>query len=123
MSESEVRACLDKLENIKFDMEEILNKIGDKQRLIGIEKRRVQQLLKVFKKNLNDEFRRLSTHRGQANLNQIEKKYYLWAVAEAHESVRIKFNSVPDLRWRSDLEEAASEIGYYVDHLRLQLQV
>lgn len=75
--EDEILACQKKLEAMLSDIEELIGLIGDKQQLLGPEKKRTQEKLKIFKKKLNYEYWRISTRRGKASLNEAEKNIML----------------------------------------------
>ena len=46
----EIRDCLKKLELLLSEIEELKELIGDKQQLLGVEKKLAQEKLKIFKK-------------------------------------------------------------------------
>jgi hypothetical protein len=120
--EVEIRACLKKLEVSLSEIEELRELIGDKQQLLGAEKKRAQEKLKTFKKKLDYEYWRISTRRGKASLNETEKKYYAPAVRQVSANLRTRTNSIPGFRWQVELGELASKISLHIDQLRQKLE-
>jgi len=119
--EDEILACQKKLEAMLSDIEELIRLIGDKQQLLGAEKKRAQQKLKIFKKKLNYEYWRISTRRGKASLNEAEKKYYAPAVRQVSVNLRTRTNSIPGFIWQKDFSKLASKIKIHINRLRQQL--
>lgn len=118
--EDEIRACQKKLEALLSDIEELRGLIGDKQQLLGAEKKRAQEKLKIFKKKLNYEYWRISTRPGKASLNETEKEFYVPAVRQVSANFRTRTNSIPDFSWQIELSKLACKIKVHIDQLRQQ---
>jgi len=119
--ENEILACQRQLEALLSDIEELMGLIGDKQQLLGAEKKRAQEKLKVFKKKLNYEYWRISTRRPKASLNEAEKKYYAPAVRQVSVDLRTRTNSIPGFTWKIEFGKLASKIKIHINRLRQQL--
>jgi hypothetical protein len=120
--EEEIRACQKKLEALLSDIEELIELIGDKQQVLGAEKKRAQEKLKIFKKKLDYEYWRISTRRGKASLNETEKKYYAPAVRQVSANLRTRTNSIPSFIWQIEFGKLASKINIHISQLRQQRQ-
>lgn len=120
--EAEIRACLKKLEVSLSEIEELRELIGDKQQLLGAEKKRAQEKLKIFKKKMDYEYWRISTRRGKASLNKTEKKYYAPAVRQVSANLHTRTNSIPGYGWQAELGELSSKISLHIDQLREKLK-
>jgi hypothetical protein len=118
----EIRACIETLEALHTEIQELRGLIGDKQQLLGTEKKCAQQKLKKFKKKLESEYRRISTSRGKGSLNETEKKYYAPIVRLISANLSIRTNSIPGYRWQGELGELVSKSNPHIELLRQQLE-
>lgn len=122
MSESEMRACAEKLASIRDEINALINFIGDRHFVSGPDRTRAREMLTNLKRRLEGEYRRTSTIKGHASLNQIEKAYYAPAVHKASASFQVRTNSIPGATWISDLYSARIDITFPLDQLYEQLE-
>jgi hypothetical protein len=121
MSESEMRACLERLDQLRAGIKAVEAVFGDKRQLFGSDRQRAQELLAEIKTRLKQEYRRTSAERGRSSLNPVEQAFYSPAVHEAITKLRVKTNSIPNASWLSELYDAAGDIEHYASQLREQL--
>jgi len=118
MSVSEELACLERLEELESDINDILDLFNDRQQLFGTDKNFAQEMLRTLKKKLKDEYQRTSSVKSCASLNPTEQAFYAPAIHEAFTSINVKTNSKPDSKWISDLYDAADSIHFYAYQLQ-----
>ncbi len=121
MSKSEMRACAEKLESFRDEINILMNFIDDRCVVSGQDKTCAQEMLTKLKTRLNSEYRRISTIKGHDDLNDIEQAYYAPAVHQASASIRVKTNSTPGPSWVSDLYDARTDITHLLDQLYKQI--
>ena len=115
---SDKKACLKKLVAIKAQLETLEELMGEKTTLYGEEKKQAQELLKNLKATLRAEYRRTSTSSGKAALNTTEKYHYAPAIHETDCAIRVKYNSIPNEQWFSEIYDARTTIEWYISGLR-----
>lgn len=117
-SAADKKACLKKLEAIKAQLETLEELIGEKRTLYGAEKKQAQELLKSLKATLRSEYRRTSTSSGRDILNTTEKCHYAPAIHQADCAIRVKYNSIPNEQWLSEIYDARIDIEWAISGLK-----
>ena len=115
---SDKASVSEKLETFDRRFEEILKLLAWNLPLNIELKRRVQLLLRSLKADLGSEYKKMDTVRGEVALNKIEKAYYKPSVQKAFVDISVKWNSVPNRKWFSELYSARISITYTLDQLR-----
>lgn len=122
MDERDARACLDRLHGFIDEIDElrVIVDAGEVRSRAGREHAR--EKLRALKERLGAEHKRMSTVRGRAALNEVERAYYAPAVHEAHSHLMVKTSSIPDERWSFDLYEARFDLEHAAGDLRFELK-
>lgn len=107
-----------RLKVIYEKLDELMQTV-DNKRLYGSEKLHAQTMLRELKSSLDAEKRRYNGVRKKARMTTIEKGFYYPAVSEASSRINVKWNSIPNHQWFSELYEAKTDIEYYMDQLRM----
>ena len=110
------KACLKKLEAIKAELDALDELMGDKAILFGEEKSRAQEMLKKIKATLRAEYRRTSSAKNK--LNTAEEYHYGPTIHEVDCAIRVKYNSIPNAQWRSEIYDALIDIRHSISGLK-----
>ena len=119
--ESHARDVIQRMRSYSKRMTEIMDLIGDNQRLSPADKERIQGLYTSLKADLKADYKRGDTKRGQEEMTKIEKAYFHPAIHEAYCDLRAATNSHPiNSNWRSELYAAHFDIGHLLSQLESQ---
>lgn len=117
-SATEKKDCLTKLETIRAQIETLEDLMGEKPVLYDEERKRAQELLKRIKGTLRSEYRRTSMPSGKSALTTAELHHYRPAVHQADCAIRVKYNSIPNAQWVSELYDARTTIEWFISGLK-----
>lgn len=112
------KACLKKLEAIKAQLEALEELMGEKPVLYGEERKRAQELLKTLKGTLRAEYRRTHMPSARNLLNTTEEHHYGPAIQQADCAIRVKYNSIPNEQWFSEIYNARDTIEWFISGLK-----
>jgi hypothetical protein len=107
-----------RLEAYNQRFEAILEMLRGQLPLRGVAKVEAQAKLKSLKQDLGEEFRLMSSVRGEASLTEIEKAFYAPAISQTFTEISIPTNSIPDGKWFSELYGAQMNILHTLNELR-----
>lgn len=113
----ERQSVIDRLRAFERRFTEIIDLIGERQRVTGPDKVKAQQLLKSLKADLGEEASRLRTVRGREKLNRTERTCYEPAILETDAEIRVKWNSVPGAEWSDNLFGARINLRHMLAQL------
>lgn len=102
-------------------MSEILELLDGRQRVTADEKLHLQELFRSLKADLKTEADRSRTTRGEAELNEVERRYVNPAVFQASANNNVAWNSHPiNSDWYSELFGARTDLTYFLHELEGQ---
>lgn len=116
MSDHEIKAVVERLQEYDNKISEIYDLVGGKSRLVGAEKALAREALRSLKASLANECKTL--YRGRHQLNHYESTYLEPAVSRAAARLTTRVNSNPGSEWHSSLYEARIEFT----HMLFQLE-
>jgi hypothetical protein len=96
---------------------ELLDMLTGRLPLTGDAKTLAQERLKVLKNDLGAEYKQMSTARGKAALNQVERSYYYPTIHQTFVEIYVAVNTVPDAKWHSVLYGARINITHTLHQL------
>jgi hypothetical protein len=76
-----------------------------------------QAALKKLKSSLKSEYDMRKTQRARALMTDVEEAFYVHAVLEAMNDIKVKTNSRPGQQWLDDLYAAQGSLEYYLNQL------
>ena len=110
--------CIEKMTEFVTRMKEIMDLIGEKDRLFGEEQQKAQSLMKSLKEDLKSESKRMGSVKGHEKLSRIERAVYFPAIKEACAHLKVKWNSIPNDHWMSKLYESKLDIEHLLRDLK-----
>ena len=118
MSEPQMREVLAKLQSLLDDVEALLSMIQSAPALSSPETEHAREMLRRLKERLRTEHRRMSTAKGRAGLDLVERDFYAPAVQEALDDLGMRLDSRPGDAWIGDLLSARIDIEALARQLR-----
>jgi hypothetical protein len=118
MSEAEMREVLAELTSLCNDIEALITLVASAPLLARPEQEAAREMLGRLQSRVRREHQRMSTVKGRAGLNLVERDFYAPAVQEAYDDLRIRVDSRPGAAWLGDLLSARLD----VETLARQLQ-
>ena len=76
-----------------------------------------KERLALLKDELEAEYERMKTVQGTANLNSVEKAFYMPTVHKAFVALRIRRNTNPSMSWSDPLYHTRFELNYTLQQL------
>jgi hypothetical protein len=116
MAEHERRSVIRRLKAYEKQFDDLLGLLENLP-LQYEDKSRAQQMLKTLKDSLRNDYKAGDTIRGQERMTRAERQYFHPAVHEAYAEIRVRWNTVPNEQWRSELYGARINITHMLHEL------
>lgn len=116
MKKNEQLDIIDRLKSYKKQFDDLLTQLQGLP-LLREDKAKVQQMLKTLKDSLKSDYVEGRTVRRQQRMTQAETQYFYPAVHEAYADIHVRWNTVPNEQWRSELYGAQINITHVLHQL------
>jgi len=116
MTKNEQLDVIDRLKSYKKQFDDLLTQFEDLP-LPPEGKDKAQQMLKTLKDSLKSDYKEGRAVRRRQQMTQAEVQYFYPAVHEAHADIHIRWNTVPNEQWRSELYGARINITHVLHQL------
>ena len=116
MTGDEKQSVIDRLKAYKKQFDDLLALLENLP-LGRSDKIKAQQMLKTLKDNLKNDYKTGATIQGQQRMTEAERHYFHPAVHEAYAEIHVRWNTVPNGQWLSQLYGAQSNITHMLHQL------
>lgn len=116
MTGDEKQSVVDRLKAYKKQFDDLLALL-ENQPLQRNDKSKAQQMLKTLKDALASDYKAGDTNRGQERMTEAERHYFHPAVHEAFAEIHVRWNTVPNDQWFSELYGAQINITHMLHQL------
>ena len=116
MPDHEKQSVIDRLKAYKKQFDDLLA-VLDKLPLQRKDRAKAQQMLKALKDSLRNDYKAGATIRGQQRMTQAERQYFHPAVQETYADIHVRWNTLPNEQWRSELYGAQINISHTLHQL------
>jgi len=110
--------CMRNLQSYVDEIDEILALFNEHGQVKHGKAEEAQDLLKGLKGLLRNDYEKRATNKGDKEMTEIERAFFMPAVHEALTRINVKTNSKPSGQWVRELLDAQSSIQYSIDGLR-----
>ena len=116
MTDHERQSVIDGLKAYKKQFDDLLALLENLP-LQRNDKTKAQQMLKRLKDSLKNDYKAGDTIRGQQRMTEAKRQYFHPAVHEAYAEIQVRWNTVPNEQWRSELYGARINIAHMLHQL------
>ena len=117
VSKTEEQDVIDRLERYEQRFDELLALITNiAQR--ATRRAEAQELLKQLKEDLRRDYRAGDTVKARERMTEVELCYLHPAIHQASTDIHVRWNSIPNEKWISELYAARGNITYMLDELK-----
>ena len=116
MTGDEKQSVIDRLKAYKKQFDDLLALVENLP-LQRKDKTKAQEMLKTLKGSLKNDYKVGATVRGQQRMTQVERQYFHPAVHEAYAEIHVRWNTVPNGQWFSELYGARINIAHMLHQL------
>lgn len=111
------KSCYKRLQFFNNLVEQIIQKIGTRDRLSGVDREETQGLLRELKGELKKDIDFMGDGKVQDTLSDIDRNFYYPAVKEALSRIKIRKNLAPGRKWINPLYDAQESINHCMELL------
>ena len=116
MTGDEKQSVIDRLTAYKKRFDDLLALLQNLP-LERNDKTRAQQMLKTLKDSLENDYRAGDTNRGQQRMTEAERRYFHPTVHQAYAEIHVRWNTVPNDQWFSQVYGAQINITHMLHEL------